>query len=74
MEVLPVKMIAKAYRGGLRYEKDLPQHFQDVAMWNIFPSWRETDAAYKAWCNRIIDERTNIEIYNRNTWSLTVCG
>ena len=69
-----MKFIAIAYRGGLRYEKDLPQHFTDVAMWNIFPPWRETDAAYKAWCSRIIDERTQLEIFNRNTQSITALG
>jgi hypothetical protein len=69
-----MKLLAIAYRGGLRYEKDLPQHFKDVALFNIFPPWHETDAAYKAWCSRIIDERTNVEIYNRNTQSISILG
>jgi hypothetical protein len=69
-----MKLIAKAYRDGLRYEKDLPQHFAFVPLYDVFPPWRETDAAHKHWCNRIIDERTNVEIYNRNTQSITAFG
>jgi hypothetical protein len=38
---------------GKRYEKDLPPHFFRVVFWNIFPPFRETDAARKAWATRV---------------------
>lgn len=66
-----VKLVGIAIRGELRYEKDLAQHFMSVALRDIFPPWRETDATYKAWSDRIIDERTQVEIYNRNTRAIT---
>lgn len=43
---------------GLRYEKDLKQHFTHVAFWNTFPPFRETDAARRAWADRVLDMKS----------------
>lgn len=52
------KMTAVIIGGnGLRYEKDLQQHFFWVAFWNIFPHCNETEASRKKWAHRIINEK-----------------
>jgi hypothetical protein len=49
------KMTAVIVQGdGVRYEKDLRDHFFRVAFWNTFPPFNETDAARKHWATRII--------------------